>query len=91
MQSAVSVKDLKIAYGDHTVIEKMSIDIAPREFLVLLGPSGCGKSTLLNAIAGLQEITSGEVWISGKNVSWEEPKDRGIGMIRPCRGGRRSW
>ncbi|PDS76646.1 ABC transporter ATP-binding protein [Rhizobium sp. L43] len=81
MQSAVSVKDLKIAYGDHTVIEKMSIDIAPREFLVLLGPSGCGKSTLLNAIAGLQDITSGEVWISDKNVSWEEPKDRGIGMV----------
>ncbi|MDC7745251.1 ABC transporter ATP-binding protein [Rhizobium binxianense] len=81
MQSAVSVKDLKISYGDHTVIEKMSIDIAPREFLVLLGPSGCGKSTLLNAIAGLQDITSGEVWISGKNVSWEEPKDRGIGMV----------
>ncbi|MGR9480922.1 ABC transporter ATP-binding protein [Rhizobium leguminosarum] len=81
MQSAVSVKDLKITYGDHTVIEKMSIDIAPREFLVLLGPSGCGKSTLLNAIAGLQDITSGEVWISGKNVSWEEPKDRGIGMV----------
>ncbi|MGO7283445.1 ABC transporter ATP-binding protein, partial [Rhizobium ruizarguesonis] len=81
MQSAVSVKDLKIAYGDHTVIEKMSIDIAPREFLVLLGPSGCGKSTLLSAIAGLQDITSGEVWISGKNVSWEEPKDRGIGMV----------
>ncbi|RWX11135.1 ATP-binding cassette domain-containing protein [Rhizobium leguminosarum] len=81
MQSAVSVKDLKIAYGDHTVIEKMSIDIAPREFLVLLGPSGCGKSTLLNAIAGLQDITAGEVWISGKNVSWEEPKDRGIGMV----------
>ncbi|KKZ85442.1 ABC transporter ATP-binding protein [Rhizobium phaseoli] len=81
MQSAVSVKDLKIAYGDHTVIEKMSIDIAPREFLVLLGPSGCGKSTLLNAIAGLQDITAGEVWISGKNVSWAEPKDRGIGMV----------
>ena len=81
MQSAVCIKDLKIAYGDHPVIEKMSIDIAPREFLVLLGPSGCGKSTLLNAIAGLQDITAGEIWISGKNVSWEEPKDRGIGMV----------
>ncbi|MBX5228437.1 sn-glycerol-3-phosphate ABC transporter ATP-binding protein UgpC [Rhizobium sp. NLR9b] len=81
MQSAVSVKDLKIAYGHHTVIEKMSIDVAPREFLVLLGPSGCGKSTLLNAIAGLEDITAGEVWISGRNVSWEEPKDRGIGMV----------
>ncbi|MEK1931364.1 MAG: sn-glycerol-3-phosphate ABC transporter ATP-binding protein UgpC [Pararhizobium sp.] len=81
MQSAVSIRDLKIAYGVHTVIERMSIDIAPREFLVLLGPSGCGKSTLLNAIAGLQDITAGEIWISGKNVSWEEPKDRGIGMV----------
>ncbi|MFS8114251.1 ATP-binding cassette domain-containing protein [Rhizobium jaguaris] len=81
MQPAVSVKDLKIAYGDHTIIEKLSIDIAPREFLVLLGPSGCGKSTLLNAIAGLQEIRDGEMWISGRNVTWEEPKDRGIGMV----------
>jgi multiple sugar transport system ATP-binding protein len=81
MQPAVSVKDLKIAYGDHTVIEKLSIDIAPREFLVLLGPSGCGKSTLLNSIAGLQDIRDGEIWISDKNVTWEEPKDRGIGMV----------
>ncbi|KQS61269.1 ABC transporter ATP-binding protein [Rhizobium sp. Leaf371] len=81
MQSAVSIKNLKIAYGDQTVIEEMSIDIAPKEFLVLLGPSGCGKSTLLNAIAGLQDITAGEIWISGKNVTWEEPKDRGIGMV----------
>ncbi|AYG69888.1 MULTISPECIES: ATP-binding cassette domain-containing protein [unclassified Rhizobium] len=81
MQPAVSVKDLKIAYGDHSVIEKLSIDIAPREFLVLLGPSGCGKSTLLNAIAGLQDIRDGEIWISDKNVTWEEPKDRGIGMV----------
>lgn len=47
----------------------MSIDIAPKEFLVLLGPSGCGKSTLLNAIAGLQDITAGEIWISGRNVT----------------------
>ncbi|WP_137155178.1 ATP-binding cassette domain-containing protein [Rhizobium sp. FKL33] len=81
MQSAVSIKGLKIAYGDHTVMERMSLDIAQKEFLVLLGPSGCGKSTLLNAIAGLQDITAGEIWISGKNVTWEEPKDRGIGMV----------
>ncbi len=81
MHSAVSIKDLKISYGDHTVIEQMSLDIAPKEFLVLLGPSGCGKSTLLNAIAGLADITDGEIWISGENVTWEEPKDRGIGMV----------
>src|SRR6476620_7007911 len=81
MHSAVSIKDLKISYGDQTVIEQMSLDIAPKEFLVLLGPSGCGKSTLLNAIAGLSDITDGEIWISGENVTWEEPKDRGIGMV----------
>ncbi len=48
---------------------------------MLLGPSGCGKSTLLNAVAGLLDITGGQVWIGGKNVTWEEPKDRGIGMV----------
>ena len=53
----------------------------PGEFLVLLGPSGCGKSTLLNAIAGLLDIADGEIWIAGKNVTWAEPKDRGIGMV----------
>ena len=51
------------------------------EFLVLLGPSGCGKSTLLNAIAGLPEVDDGEIWIGGRNVTWLEPKDRGIAMV----------
>ena len=48
---------------------------------MLLGPSGCGKSTLLNAIAGLLDVNAGQIWIGGKNVTWEEPKDRGIGMV----------
>ena len=48
---------------------------------MLLGPSGCGKSTLLNCIAGLLDITDGQIFIKGKNVTWEEPKDRGIGMV----------
>ncbi|WP_075214354.1 ABC transporter ATP-binding protein [Mongoliimonas terrestris] len=81
METSVSVRDLKIAYGSLTVLDKLSIDVAKGEFLVLLGPSGCGKSTLLNAIAGLMDITDGEVWISGRNVTWAEPKDRGIGMV----------
>ena len=51
------------------------------EFLVLLGPSGCGKSTLLNCIAGLLDVTDGQIFINDKNVTWEEPKDRGIGMV----------
>jgi multiple sugar transport system ATP-binding protein len=63
------------------VLNKLDLDIAEGEFIVLLGPSGCGKSTLLNCIAGLLDITDGQIWIKGKNVTWEEPKDRGIGMV----------
>ncbi|MDT3380435.1 ABC transporter ATP-binding protein [Labrys neptuniae] len=79
--SSVTVKDLSIRYGAVSVIDNLQLDIRQGEFIVLLGPSGCGKSTLLNAIAGLLEISDGEIWISGKNVTWAEPADRGIGMV----------
>jgi multiple sugar transport system ATP-binding protein len=78
---SVSVKDLHLAFGSVNVLNKLNLDIGEGEFLVLLGPSGCGKSTLLNCIAGLLDITDGQIWIKGKNVTWEEPKDRGIGMV----------
>ncbi|KEP70546.1 ABC transporter ATP-binding protein [Thioclava dalianensis] len=81
MDSSVSVRDLRISYGALDVIRDLQLDIAPGEFLVLLGPSGCGKSTLLNAIAGLIDVSDGEVWINERNVTWDEPKDRGIGMV----------
>ena len=78
---AVSIRDLGIEIGSIRIIENLSLEIAEGEFIVLLGPSGCGKSTLLNAIAGLMDITRGQIWISGQNVTWSEPKDRGIGMV----------
>jgi multiple sugar transport system ATP-binding protein len=81
VQSSVSIKDLSLNFGTVNVLEKLTLDIAQGEFLVLLGPSGCGKSTLLNCIAGLLDISAGQIFISGKNVTWEEPKDRGIGMV----------
>ena len=68
-------------FGSVTVLKKLNLDINDGEFLVLLGSSGCGKSTLLNCIAGLLDITEGQIFIKGKNVTWEEPKDRGIGMV----------
>jgi multiple sugar transport system ATP-binding protein len=80
-ETSVSVRDLVIDYGALRVLDRMTFDVGKGEFLVLLGPSGCGKSTLLNAIAGLLDISAGEIWISGRNVTWEEPKDRGIGMV----------
>jgi multiple sugar transport system ATP-binding protein len=79
--SAVSVRDVTVAFEAVRVFDGLSIDVEQGEFLVLLGPSGCGKSTLLNAIAGLLEVETGQVWIGGRNVTWEEPKDRGIAMV----------
>ncbi len=79
--SSVSVRGLAQSYGAVKVLHALDLDIADGEFLVLLGPSGCGKSTLLNCIAGLLEPSEGQVFIKGKNVTWEEPKDRGIGMV----------
>ena len=78
---SVAVKDLHLAYGSVSVLNHLTLDIAEGEFIVLLGPSGCGKSTLLNCIAGLLDVSAGQIFINGKNVTWEEPKDRGIGMV----------
>ena len=77
----VSVKNLGVSFGHLQVLKDLNLEVSAGEFIVLLGPSGCGKSTLLNAIAGLLDINAGQIWIDGKNVTWEEPKDRGIGMV----------
>lgn len=79
--NSVEIKRLSVAYGAMTVLQELTLDIAQGEFIVLLGPSGCGKSTLLNCIAGLLDVSSGQIFIGGKNVTWAEPKDRGIGMV----------
>src|SRR5687767_10115345 len=81
MDSSVNIRELSVSYGAVKVLESLNLDIGRGEFIVLLGPSGCGKSTLLNCIAGLLEPSTGQIFIGGKNVTWEEPKDRGIGMV----------
>ncbi|MBZ6076670.1 ABC transporter ATP-binding protein [Microvirga puerhi] len=78
---SVSVRDVSVAFEAFRVFDGLNLDIEEGEFIVLLGPSGCGKSTLLNAIAGLLDVASGQIWIGGRNVTWEEPKDRGIAMV----------
>ncbi|WEX86840.1 ABC transporter ATP-binding protein [Sinorhizobium garamanticum] len=79
--TSVSVRDLSLNFGAVTVLDKLNLDINHGEFLVLLGSSGCGKSTLLNCIAGLLDVSEGQIFIKDRNVTWEEPKDRGIGMV----------
>ncbi len=78
---SVSVKNLTLNFGAAAVLQNLNLDVAEGEFVVLLGPSGCGKSTLLNCLAGLLDISEGEIWIKGKNVTWAEPSERGIGMV----------
>ncbi len=78
---SIAVNDLDLAFGSVEVLKKLNLVIEEGEFLVLLGPSGCGKSTLLNCIAGLLDITDGQIFIKERNVTWDEPKDRGIGMV----------
>ncbi|MCB1330754.1 MAG: ABC transporter ATP-binding protein [Maritimibacter sp.] len=80
-QKSVEIKNLDLAFGAVKVLQNLDLDIYEGEFLVLLGSSGCGKSTLLNCIAGLLDITGGQIWIEGKNVTWAEPSERGIGMV----------
>jgi multiple sugar transport system ATP-binding protein len=81
MGNSIEVKGLTLSFGSISVLKNMNLDVAEGEFVVLLGPSGCGKSTLLNCLAGLLDITDGQVWIKGKNVTWAEPSERGIGMV----------
>jgi multiple sugar transport system ATP-binding protein len=78
---SVSVKNLTLNFGAVSVLKNLNLDVAEGEFIVLLGPSGCGKSTLLNCLAGLLELSEGQIHIKGKNVTWAEPSDRGIGMV----------
>ncbi len=77
----LQVSDLSKNYGDVEVLKSVCIDMEAGDFLVLVGPSGCGKSTLLNCIAGLEEVTAGRIFISGRDVTLVPPRDRDIAMV----------
>ena len=77
----VRLKDITKQYDGVTAVEGINLDVADREFMVLLGPSGCGKSTLLRMIAGLEDPTEGEVWIGDVVVNDVLPKERDVAMV----------
>ncbi|MCJ7840397.1 ABC transporter ATP-binding protein [Lederbergia sp. NSJ-179] len=78
----IQLKNVSKAYGDHNkVIENMNLEIQDGSFTVLVGPSGCGKSTTLRIIAGLEEVTDGEVWIGNQLVNDVAPGKRGVSMV----------
>src|ERR1700687_3802331 len=79
--ASVHIRNIHKHFGGTHVIRGVDVDISDGQFAVLVGPSGCGKSTLLRMIAGLEEITSGEIEIGGKVVNAMQPKERDIAMV----------
>ncbi|MCP3924600.1 MAG: sn-glycerol-3-phosphate ABC transporter ATP-binding protein UgpC [Desulfobacterales bacterium] len=77
----VALKNLVKKYGKTQVVHSINLDIKDREFIVFVGPSGCGKSTTLRMIAGLEEISGGEITIEDKVVNDIEPKNRDVAMV----------
>lgn len=80
--ATVSLKNVKKIYDNKvTAVHAFNLEIADKEFIVLVGPSGCGKSTTLRMIAGLEDISEGDLVIGGKRMNDVEPKDRDIAMV----------
>ena len=79
--ASVSFSKIEKNFGKVKVLHGLSFDIADGEFVVLVGPSGCGKSTLLRMLAGLEEISGGEISIDDKVINDLDSKDRDIAMV----------
>jgi multiple sugar transport system ATP-binding protein len=79
--AGVSLHGIVKKFGDNEVVHGVDLEIAHQEFVVLVGPSGCGKSTILRMIAGLEDITAGEIVTDGRVVNELAPKDRDIAMV----------
>ncbi len=79
--SFLRLDNIKKSYADVSVIKGVSFEATKGEFVVFVGPSGCGKSTLLRMIAGLEDVTSGQLYIDGRDVTYEEPAKREVSMV----------
>lgn len=79
--SGLALRGVTKSFGAVQVLHGIDLDVTEGEFVVFVGPSGCGKSTLLRLIAGLEEVTDGQVTISGRDVTDEDPSRRGIAMV----------
>jgi ABC-type sugar transport system ATPase subunit len=77
----ITLKNVSKRYGQQAVVENFDLEMADGEFIVLVGPSGCGKSTTLRMIAGLEEVSEGQIFIAGKEVTNLQPGERNIAMV----------
>ena len=81
MSVSIHIDNVVKKYGDHTVIDGLSLDVQPGEFFTLLGPSGCGKTTLLRMIIGFNSIEGGEIRIGDRRINDVPPNQRNMGMV----------
>ncbi|MBL0936819.1 MAG: sn-glycerol-3-phosphate ABC transporter ATP-binding protein UgpC [Rhizobiaceae bacterium] len=79
--ATITLKGVTKRWGSFVGVKSFDLEIADREFLVLLGPSGCGKTTTMRMVAGLEQVSEGEILIGGKKVNDLEPKDRDVAMV----------
>jgi multiple sugar transport system ATP-binding protein len=79
--AGISLKNVNKRWGSFVGVKDFNLEIGDREFLVLLGPSGCGKTTTMRMVAGLEDCSSGEIWIGDTKVNDLEPKDRDVAMV----------
>ena len=77
----VKMEDVVKQFDDNTVLRSINIDIKDKELVVFVGPSGCGKSTAMRCVSGLEEVTSGKIFIGDKMVNTVPPKDRDVAMV----------
>ena len=77
----IEFKNIDKFYGDNHVLKGINLEINKGDFVTLLGPSGCGKSTILRCLAGLEQISGGQILLDGEDITNKDPKDRNIGMV----------
>ena len=77
----IRLSNIVKTYGSNTVVDRVSLSAEDKEFLVLVGPSGCGKTTTLRMIAGLEDVTDGEIYIEKQDVTFAHPRDRDVAMV----------
>ena len=78
---SMSLKNIVKDFGKTRAVDNINLEIRNGEFLTLLGPSGCGKTTMLRIIAGLENVTSGNVFLNGKNITSDSPSKRDISIM----------
>ena len=79
--SYIQFQNIHKSFGSNEVLKDINLSVDQGQLITLLGPSGCGKSTLLRCLAGLEDVTAGQIFLNGENITGKSPKERKMGMV----------